>query len=238
MDMENNLTLVMLLATGLVVAAIGVWGARQPRRIRPPKPIPGMRLATVRLAGTERRPHGLRIFGYVGQEALLVHLSRLPGVKVVATKSDFSSRSSRFEAYFLYKERLFLQDVVVTPGEWVPLLLKPAVYLLGQPADEALFAEIENHIRSCSRLMAILGSVGAMRFWFLRRSPPEAILDRYDGRPSAREDNDLPDLLAEAELFLAAGQRKMAIELLEHASRAEPARDDIRKRLLALKAGP
>jgi hypothetical protein len=188
----------------------------------------------------EPRPQTLRVLAFM-PEGLLWHLTRLPGVQVVSTKT-ISGEPTQFESYFLYRERLFLMEepscVTIT--------------LLGQPPDKALFAEIENHVRRYNRLTSFPGAIAtALRCLLLPRNPPRAVMDRYyPDNPAARRaepwlvrsskqgtDDARIDPLAEAEVYLAAGQKQMAIQILEQASREEPMPDEIRRRLSELQRG-
>jgi hypothetical protein len=188
-----------------------------------------------RAAGTERRPHTLRVQAFM-PEGLLWHLTRLPGLRVVSTKT-ISGDLNRFESYFLYKERLFVMEEP----------FGVTISLLGQPPDKALFAEIEHHVQRYNRLTSLHGAIAmASRSFLLPRNPPRAVIDRYDpGHPAAPQTKPWSvhlcgpgadiDPLAEAEVYLAAGHKEMAIQILEQAAQESLAPDTIRARLSELK---
>jgi hypothetical protein len=193
------------------------------------------------LDSTESRPHTLRVLESM-PEGVLWHLTRLPGLQVVSAKT-ITGEPNRFESCFLYKERLFVM-------EEPPFCV--TISLLGQPPDKALFAEIEIHVRRYNRLTSFPGAIAtALRCLLLPRNPPRAVMDRYyPDNPAARRaepwlvrsskqgtDDARIDPLAEAEVYLAAGQKQMAIQILEQASREEPMPDEIRRRLSELQRG-
>jgi hypothetical protein len=196
-------------------------------------------LFSAHAASTPSRPHTLRVQAFM-PEGLLWHLTRLPGLQVVSTRT-ISGEPTRFESYFLYKERLFIMEE--------PFAV--TISLLGQPPDRALFAEIEAHVQRYNRLTSLPGIIsGAFRFLWLPRHPPRRVLDRYypdhaaapaaerDSVHLSRQGNDGGiDPLAEAEVYVAGGHKEMAIQLLEQALAGDPTPDRIRKRLSELKCG-
>jgi hypothetical protein len=213
----------MVLAIGLVVFIRDFW--RMHTRLR-------MSSLNAPLGSTELEPHTLRVQAFL-PEALLWHLTRLPGVQVVSTKT-VSGNPGHFESCFLYKDRLFAmeqQTYFVT------------ISLLGQPPSKALFAEVENHVQRYNWLTSLPGAIAnTLRFLFLPRNPPRGLLDRYCpdyAKASVGSGKSIAsiDPLAEAEVYLACGHKKLAIEILERASQANPTRDDIRERLSELKVG-
>jgi hypothetical protein len=219
------------LAIGLVVF---VRGFRR-MQARPP-----MLSLNARPGSTERRPHTLRVQAFM-PEGLLWHLTRLPGVQVVSTKT-IAGDPTQFESYFLYKERLFVMEEPF----WV------TISLLGQPPDKALFAEVEHHVQRYNRITSLYGAIAAaLRFFRLPRNPPRSVIDSYcpdqPAGPLAKRrsihpsgqgpDNSGIDPLAEAEVYLSAGQKEMAIQILEQAAEEDPTLDNIRKRSFELKRG-
>lgn len=189
---------------------------------------------------TGRRPHTLRVQAFL-PEGLLWHLTRLPGMQVVSRKM-ISGEPNRFESYFLYKERLFVMEE--------PLCV--TISLLGHPPDKELFAEVEQHVQRYNRLTSLHGAIAAaFRFFLLPRNPPRGVIDRYCpdyvGPPPVKRWSIHPsrqgagdagvDPLAEAEIYLSAGQQEMGIQILEQAARENPTSDTIRKRLMELKRG-
>lgn len=212
------------------------WWPRRPGDGPVPVRLPGMSLATKRLAPTPTQSLVLSIRELpVAQGAgLLAYMTRLPGVRVVATKAD--SDSDSFDGFFVYKERLYSLETG---------FLRNVIGLRGEPPDEAAFAEVERHVQSYSWPQWVLTLGTQLRFLFLPRAPP---LDKYRpfradegrsvaSRPASRGSDDGIDPVAEAEVFLAFGHRKEAIALLEQAAEENPANDDVRRRLLELKAG-
>ena len=128
-----------------------------------------MSLSTKRLRGSELEPFTLEVEQVLpGASMLLWHLQSLDGLRVVARKSF--PFTDDFEAYFIYKERLF---VVQTPftNIWVSLL--------GQPADEGLFTQVESHVRRFNWLYALASPIGGFRYLFLPGNPSREVLQRY-----------------------------------------------------------
>lgn len=99
---------------------------------------------------------------------LLWHVSQLPGLKVIAKKSW--ALTDDFEAYFLYKGRLF---VMQTPfvNVWVSLI--------GEPPDEALFSEVESQVRRFSAWTYLLAPLAIIRFFFCPFSPSIRLLEQH-----------------------------------------------------------
>jgi hypothetical protein len=194
----------------------------------------GISLPTSRVAGTGSKAQTLRVMrALISGRSVLVHLTRLAGLQVVAARTDWQTDGDGFEAWFSYKNRLFHLNR--------PFLVE--ISLLGQPASEALFAEVERYVQTYKRLT----SFGLRTFLFLPSAPSPSILDRYlpkrtqagagkDDSTSSRATAGV-DPLAEAEVYLASGRREMAIAILEDASRADPSRNDIRTRLREIKPG-
>ncbi len=91
----------------------------------------------------------------------------------------------------------------------------------------------------------IIGAVvviGLLGFFGIRREPKTALgSDMRKDAPapsSARGDADEDvDPIAEAEVYLSYGRKEQAIEILEEALRAKPAREDIRRKINAIKTG-
>ena len=106
---------------------------------------------------------------------LLWHLTRLQGLRVIAKKSW--ALTDDFEAYFTYKERLFVME---TP------FARVNVVLLGPAADERLFSEVEAQVQSFPWYLLLLGPVALMRFFFRPFNPPLRTLERYQARPASR----------------------------------------------------
>ena len=72
-----------------------------------------------------------------------------------------------FEGYFLYKGRLFLLD---TPFVNIELSM------LGQPADESLFSEVEGHLCRFNHLLSFLFPLAFLRYTLTPFNPPKALL--------------------------------------------------------------
>src|SRR5512135_1872406 len=129
-----------------------------------------MTLRIKRLGGTEAEPFTLEVASQLAAASpLLWHLaSRLPGLRVVAKKSWVLTDD--FEAYFLYKERLF---VMQTPyvNVWISLL--------GQPADEPLFAELEAQVQKYGFFSALCAPFTWVRYLPLPANPPHELLKAH-----------------------------------------------------------
>ena len=111
---------------------------------------------------------------FVAASGLLWHLGkRLPGLHVLAKKSW--ALTDDFEAYFTYKERLF---VMQTPfvNIWVSLL--------GQPADESIFCEVEKEVQNYGLYLSLLPIIAWVRFCFLPANPSHEVLGRYGALPT------------------------------------------------------
>ena len=96
-------------------------------------------------------------------------MSRKPGVQVVAKKAW--ALTDDFEAFFLYKGRLFLLQ---TP------FVRIWLTLLGKPADKDLFEELEAHLQSFEDWMNIMLPIAFARFFFTRKDPPRLLLELHD----------------------------------------------------------
>jgi len=128
-----------------------------------------MSLTTKRLRGSEQEPFTLEVNQVLpGASMLLWHLQALDGLSVVARKSF--PFTDDFEAYFIYKERLFLVQTPFT-NIWVSLL--------GQPGNETLFQEVETHIRQFNWLYALLSPIGGFRYIALPAKPSKQVLAKY-----------------------------------------------------------
>jgi hypothetical protein len=130
-----------------------------------------MPLRSERLGGTEKEPLSLEVSSQLlSASALLLHLElALPGVNVIAKKSWVLTDD--FEAYFTYKGRLF---VLNTPfvNVWVSLI--------GLPADEALFGEVERAVWSYSWGHSLLGPLAFAKYFFLPFNPPRAVVEQHE----------------------------------------------------------
>jgi pilus assembly protein FimV len=84
--------------------------------------------------------------------------------------------------------------------------------------------------------------VGLLGFFGTRGEPKTALgsnMRKVVPAPSSTQsdaDDDV-DPVAEAEVYLAYGRKAQAIEILEEALRAKPARENVRKKLQEIKAG-
>jgi hypothetical protein len=120
-----------------------------------------MALQTQRFKPTERAPHSLEVQTYLlGASTLLLHLELLPGVRVVSKRSW--ALTDDFEAYFIYKGRLWVME---TP------FAKIEVSLLGQPPNEGLFQEIEARVKGYSPLFVFLLPIAFVRYVATRFIP-------------------------------------------------------------------
>ena len=114
-----------------------------------------MTLATTRLGATAKEPLSLEVVAQITPASvLLLHLAQLPGLRVIAKKSW--ALTDDFEAYFLYKDRLFVMNTPFV-NVWVSLI--------GQPPDESAFAEVETQVQSFSAWTYLLAPVAIA--WYL-----------------------------------------------------------------------
>jgi hypothetical protein len=128
-----------------------------------------MSLTTKRLGSTPDEPHTLEVQEMLPLASpLLWHVSRLQGVKVVAKKSW--AFADDFEAFFTYKDRLFVME---TPFSNVQ------VVLLGRRPDETLFSEVEMHVRRFPPAICLIAPIALLRFFFLPFNPSSKIFHRY-----------------------------------------------------------
>jgi len=127
-----------------------------------------MPLRTQRLRATEEEPNTLEVSGLAPASTMLWHLSRLPGLRVIAKKSW--ALTDDFEAYFLYRGRLF---VMSTPFVHV------WISLLGQPTDEQLFSEVEKHVQHFSAWAYLLAPLAVVRYVFTPFNPPAELLQQH-----------------------------------------------------------
>lgn len=128
-----------------------------------------MSLQTKRLLATKGEPFALEVSVALPSASLLLwHIARLPGAKVLAKKSWVLTDD--FEAYFLYKGRLF---VMQTPfvNVWVSQL--------GEPPDEHLFAEVERKVQSFSWWLLPLIPLTLLKYSVLPVSPPRELLVQH-----------------------------------------------------------
>ena len=131
-----------------------------------------MTLRTERLRATEKEPCALEVSSQLAPAStLLLHLAQLPGLRVIAKKSW--ALTDDFEAYFLYKGRLF---VVYTP------MVDVMVALIGQPADEQVFSEVEAQVQSFSGWSYLLAPLAIVRYFFLPFNPPPKVLAAHESR--------------------------------------------------------
>jgi hypothetical protein len=127
-----------------------------------------MSIRTRRLLPSEEEPHTLEVLGPAQGASLLLHLERLPGLEVVAKKAWVLTDD--FEAYFLYRERLFVM--------WSPMS-RLWVTLLGSPADEALFTDLETHVQRFSFWRSLFSLPASLRYLLLPLDPPPELLRRH-----------------------------------------------------------
>ena len=128
-----------------------------------------MTLRTKRLGSTSAEPHTLEVQPYLaGASTLLWHVARLPGVHVLAKKSF--AMTDDFEAYFSYKQRLWVME---TP------FAKINVCLLAQPADEQLFREVESWVQRYPHALSLLLPVAWLRYSVLAFTPPRAVFQSF-----------------------------------------------------------
>lgn len=129
-----------------------------------------MSLETKRLGGSEREPLTLEVqAAFPSASAVLWHLERLRGVEVISKKSW--ALTDDFEAYFFYKSRLF---VLQTPFARIWLSL------LGQPVDESIFAQLEQHLQTFPVWMSLLFPFSFAKYLFKPHNPPPGVLYQHD----------------------------------------------------------
>jgi hypothetical protein len=129
-----------------------------------------MGLKTHRLSGTVAEPFTIEIDNWVSGSNLLWHLSgALQNAQVIAKKSW--AMTDDFEAYFLYKGRLF---ILYSP------LAKILVSLIGQPADRELFEEVEAKVKSYPAWRAFLVAFAVARYAFVPSNPPPGFVEAHE----------------------------------------------------------
>jgi hypothetical protein len=124
-----------------------------------------MSLQTTRHSRSEGDAHTLEVEGTLEATSVLLHLSRLPGMRVVAKKSW--ALTDDFEAYFSYKGRMF---VLETPFVTIELTM------LGQPQDEPVLTDVEEHIQAFSRWYYVLAPYAFLKFALLPSDAPQEVL--------------------------------------------------------------
>jgi Tfp pilus assembly protein FimV len=91
-------------------------------------------------------------------------------------------------------------------------------------------------------IIAAMVVIGLLGLFGTHREPRTALgSDTHKGMPASSStpsdtDEDV-NPVTEAEVYLAYGRKEQAIEILEEALRAKPAREDIRRKLQEIKAG-
>ena len=130
-----------------------------------------MALLTERLGATEKEPLSLEVSSQlVSASALLLHLElSLSGVKVLAKKSWVLTDD--FEAYFMYKSRLCVMNTPFV-NVWVSLI--------GLPADELLFGEVERAVQSYSWYHSFLGPLAFAKYFLLPFNPPRFLVEQHE----------------------------------------------------------
>jgi hypothetical protein len=133
-----------------------------------------MPLTFKRLGATQKEPLCIELDWYlISASALLWYVTRLPGAKVLS-KCSFAM-TDEFCAYFLYKNRLFVME---TPFS------KIWVSLVGHPADEPLFAEIEARVSTYSFWVGLLWPLLFLRYIFVPFRPRSDLLEAHESRVS------------------------------------------------------
>jgi hypothetical protein len=136
-----------------------------------------MPIVTVRLGTTKKEPLSLEVSSQLlSASALLLHVEALPGVKVIAKKSWVLTDD--FEAYFTYKGRLFVMNTPFV-NVWISLI--------GQPADESLFKEVEAQAQaqSYSWLYVFLSPIAFAKYFFLPLNPPQSLVEQHESADGA-----------------------------------------------------
>jgi len=120
-----------------------------------------MALNVKRLGGTQAEPFSLEIEGFsIGAIKLLVHMERLPTVKVTSKWSY--QLTDDVWANFEYKDYVFSVD---SPFAYL------CVTAVSPDIPEAVFAEVENHIINYRRVWPHQAIWGFLRYFFLFRRP-------------------------------------------------------------------
>jgi hypothetical protein len=129
-----------------------------------------MTLRIKRLGGTQAEPFTLEVAGQLtAASPLLSYLAaRLPGLRVISKNSWMLTDD--FEAYFLYKDRLFVMETPFV-NVWISLL--------GQPADEPLFAELEAEVQNYGFFSPLCAPFTWVRYLFLPANPSRELLQKY-----------------------------------------------------------
>lgn len=130
-----------------------------------------MALNTTRLGTSDDESHCMevtQVFAVTPASCLLWHLARMPGLQVIAKKSWVMTDD--FEAYFMYKNRLFLMQTPFT-NVWISML--------GKPEDERLFFEVEAHVRQYSWTNLLLAPLAIARFFFKPFNPRKKLLAQF-----------------------------------------------------------
>ena len=99
---------------------------------------------------------------------LLLHLTKLPGLKVISKKSW--ALTDDFQAFFTYGGCLFLMDTDMVNIE---------ILILGEPSDERLSNEVETHIQNFNNWSHVLFPVAFAKFLFLPFNPPKSLLIQH-----------------------------------------------------------
>ncbi len=130
-----------------------------------------MSLHTHRLNGSDKEPFTLEFDGWPAPSTILWHLTGvLRGLRVIAKKSW--ALTDDYEAYFLYRDRLF---VLYSP------MSKVWISLIGQPADEALFAEVETAVQRFPWWKHVLIPITFFRYFFTPLNPPPGLVESHEG---------------------------------------------------------
>jgi hypothetical protein len=133
-----------------------------------------MSLKVKRLNGSVASPHSCEVkIQLPAASIVLWHMCRLPGARVIAKKSW--AMTDDFEGYFLYKSRLFLLE---TPFVNIELSM------LGQPANEVLWAEVEAHLRNFNNWLNVLFPLVFARYLFVPFNPSKQLLQAHGQQAS------------------------------------------------------
>jgi hypothetical protein len=129
-----------------------------------------MALSTHRLNGSDKEPFTLEVDDWPWPSTVLWHLSRnLPGLRIIAKKSW--ALTDDYEAYFIFRGRLF---VLYSP------FAKIWVSLLGQPAEESLFSEVEATIQKYPWWAGLLLPITFFRYFFTPLNPPKGLVEAHE----------------------------------------------------------
>ncbi|QSI76652.1 hypothetical protein [Niveibacterium microcysteis] len=128
-----------------------------------------MPLETRRLSPTRDASLALEVAQELAPASTLMwHLESLNGLQVIAKKSW--ALTDDFEAYFLFRNRLYLMQTPVV-DVWI--------LQFGATPDESGFAEIEAAVQRFPSWKYALSVIPIAKYFFLPFNPSKEVLSRY-----------------------------------------------------------